>query len=128
MEQPPPCLLFRGTGQKISQRELDAYPPELIVLWQQKAWVDRPTANDWVEQGFKPVIEADIAAGVADETSRYLLIEDNLDAQDATRNPAYIEALDACQTDDHKVPAGKTDQVLCQTGRPSATGPPRTPT
>ena len=34
MEQPPPCLVMRGTGARISQEELDAYPPELVVLWQ----------------------------------------------------------------------------------------------
>ena len=34
MEQPPPCLLFRGTGARITQAERDAYPPELVVLWQ----------------------------------------------------------------------------------------------
>ena len=39
------------------------------------------------------------------------MIADNLDSQDATRNPPYISALDKNQTDDHKVPAGKTDQV-----------------
>eukprot|EP00966_Prymnesium_polylepis_P055972 1295149-Prymnesium_polylepis.1 len=89
MEQPPPCLIFRGTGQKISQRELDAYPPELLVLWQPKAWVDRPVAVDWVKRGLNPLIDADIAEGVTDESSRYLMIADNLDAQDAMRNPAY---------------------------------------
>ena len=111
MEQPPPCLLMRGTGKLISQHELDAYPPELVILWQQKAWADRPTSIDWVNKCFAKMIEADKAAGVADETSRYLMIADNLDSQDATRNPPYITALDKCQTDDHKVPAGKTDQV-----------------
>jgi hypothetical protein len=39
------------------------------------------------------------------------MIQDNLDAQDAKRNPPYIAALDKCLTDDNKVPAGKTDQV-----------------
>ena len=34
MEQPPPCLIFSGTGARIAQAELDAYPPELVVLWQ----------------------------------------------------------------------------------------------
>ena len=57
------------------------------------------------------MIKADIAAGVCDETSRYLMIQDNLDSQDALRNPPYIAALAKDQTDDHKVPAGKTDQV-----------------
>eukprot|EP00966_Prymnesium_polylepis_P040763 946036-Prymnesium_polylepis.1 len=89
MEQPPPCLIFRGTGKLTAslQRELDAYPPELIVLWQPKAWVDRPVAVELARKAYKPLIDADIAAGVTDASSRYLMIQDNLDAQDATRNP-----------------------------------------
>ena len=103
MEQPPPCLIMRGTGTRISQKELDAYPPELVILWQQKAWADRPTSVDFVNKCYAKMIAADKAAGVADETSRYLMIADNLDSQDATRNPPYIAALDTLQTDDHKV-------------------------
>ena len=103
MEQPPPCLLMRGTGARISQEELDAYPPELVVLWQPKAWVDRPIAVELVHRCWKKLVAADRAAGVADDSSRYLLIQDNLDAQDASRNPPYITALDNSQTDDHKV-------------------------
>ena len=111
MEQPPPCLIFRGTGTRISQAELDAYPSDLIVLWQPKAWADRPTTVACVEKCYSKIIEADIAAGVADDSARYLMIADNLDSQDAVRNPPYIAALDKCQTDDHKVPGGYTDQV-----------------
>ena len=58
MAQPPPCLVFRGTGAKISQYEKDAYPPELVVLWQLKAWVDRPTAVEYAKRCFNPVIKA----------------------------------------------------------------------
>ena len=57
MEQPAPCIIFRGTGQRISQAEKDAYPPGLVVLWQPKAWVDRPTAEAWAKQVWKPFIE-----------------------------------------------------------------------
>jgi hypothetical protein len=114
---------------RISQAERDAYPPELVVLWQpcaplfkpspplrlacprtrttsagRKAWVDRPTALMWAKRGWKPMIDADIKAGVADATTRYLLFQDNLDAQCKSRNPDYIHYLEAeCQTDDHKV-------------------------
>ena len=50
------------------------------------------------------MIDADIKAGVADATSRYLLIQDNLDAQCKSRNPEYISYLDThCRTDDRKV-------------------------
>jgi hypothetical protein len=111
MEQPPPTIIFRGKGN-ISQAERDAYPDGLVVLWQDKAWVDRPTACKWAEEGYKKMIDADVAAGVADDSTRYLLFQDNLDAQCKDRNPAYTEYLDCeCKTDDHKVPPGKTDQV-----------------
>ena len=101
MAQPPPCIIFRGTGKQIKQAELDAYPPELVVIWQPKAWVDRPAAIQWAKDGLKPVIEADIAAGVSDASSRYLLWQDNLDAQ---CQPEYLNVLSTeCQTDDHKV-------------------------
>jgi hypothetical protein len=55
MEQPPPCLVFRGTGTRISRFEKDSYPPELVVLWQPKAWVDRPTACAFAKQCLKKV-------------------------------------------------------------------------
>ena len=52
-------------GQRISQAEKDAYPPGLVVLWQPKAWVDRPTAEAWAKQVWKPFIDVERAAGVA---------------------------------------------------------------
>ena len=111
MEQPPPTIIMRGKGN-VFQAELDAYPEGLVVLWQPKAWVDRPTACDWAKKSWKKMVEADVAAGVADESTRYLLFEDNLDAQCKDRNPAYTDYLEKeCRTDDHKVPPGKTDQV-----------------
>ena len=76
-----------------------------------KAWADRPTTVACIEKCYSKIVKADIAAGVADDSARYLMIADNLNAQDAARNPPYITALDKCQTDDHKVPGGYTDQV-----------------
>ena len=50
------------------------------------------------------MIDADVKAGVADSTSRYLLFQDNLDSQSKSRNPDYISYLAShCKTDDHKV-------------------------
>ena len=45
MEQPAPCIVFRGKGN-VSKAELDAYPEGLVVLWQDKAWVD-PAPWQW---------------------------------------------------------------------------------
>ena len=80
-----------------------------MVLWQPNAWVDRPTAMKWLKQGWQPFIKAERAAGVATDEDRYLLFEDNLDAQST---PEYIDFLsDECATDDQKVPPNNTDQV-----------------
>ena len=43
----------------------------------------------------------------ADDT-RYLLFQDNLDAQ---KQPAYIDYLKDLGVDDHKLPPNETDQV-----------------
>ena len=54
-------------------------------------------------------MKADIAAGVADNATRYLHIEDNLDSQ---KQPEYLQfCSEECQADEHKVPPNKTDQV-----------------
>lgn len=96
--QPAPCIIFRGQGN-VKPEELDAYPEDLVVLWQKCAWVDRPIALDWVDKVIKPFMASQRAAGVADESTRYLLFQDNLDAQ---KEQAYIDALKACGVDDHK--------------------------
>ena len=110
MRQPPPCIIFRGTGARISQFEKDSYPPELDVLWQPKAWADRPTVVAWAKKSFKKVIQADIAAGVCDELcDDYLLMQDNLDSQ---KQPEYQKVLKGeCRSDSHFTPEGETDDV-----------------
>jgi hypothetical protein len=45
---------------------------------------------------------------VADSTTRYLLFQDNLDAQ---KQPEYIQQLADSNVDDHKLPPNQTDQV-----------------
>ena len=107
LQQPAPCIIFRGMGN-VSQAEIDAYPDGLVVLWQKKAWVDRPLAVEWAEDVIKPFIEAERKAGVADADSRYLLFQDNLDSQ---KQPAYIALLKKWAVDDHKLPPNETDQV-----------------
>ena len=107
LEQPAPCILFRGKGN-ISEVERAAYPQGLVVLWQDKAWVDRPLAVEWVEDVIKPFIEAERRAGVAMRWTRYLLFQDNLDSQ---KQPEYIDLLKEWCVDDHKLPPNETDQV-----------------
>ena len=56
----------------------------------------------------KPFIEAERKAGVATTSTRYLLFQDNLDAQ---KQPDYIQKLKDLGIDDHKLPPNETDQV-----------------
>ena len=106
-EQPMPCIIFRGKGN-ITQAERDAYPDGLVVLWQPKAWVDRPTAVEWAEKVIQPFIQAERLAGVASLSSRYILFQDNLDSQ---KQPKYLNHLKSWAVDDHKLPPNETDQV-----------------
>ena len=101
------CILFRGQGN-VSDFERGAYPKGLVVLWQAKAWVDRPLALEWAEDVIKPFIEAERKAGVAGSSTRYLLFQDNLDSQ---KQPDYINFLKEWGVDDHKMPPNETDQV-----------------
>jgi hypothetical protein len=56
----------------------------------------------------KPFIEAERKAGVATMADRYLLFQDNLDAQ---KQPDYVSFLRDLGVDDHKLPPNETDQV-----------------
>ena len=56
----------------------------------------------------KPFIEAERKAGVATMADRYLLFQDNLDAQ---KQPDYVSFLNDLGVDDHKLPPNETDQV-----------------
>jgi hypothetical protein len=79
-----------------------------VVLWQEKAWVDRPVALEWAEDVMAPFIESERKAGVATDDTRYLLFQDNLEAQ---KQPEYINYLKGLGIDDHKLPPNETDQV-----------------
>ena len=79
-EQPSPCIIFRGQGN-ITELEREAYPEDLVVLWQAKAWVDRPVAKEWVEDVIKLFMDAERKAGVASVDMRYLLLQVNLNSQ-----------------------------------------------
>jgi hypothetical protein len=108
MQQPRMCIIFRGTGARISQAEKDAYHPSIDVLWQPKAWVDRPTAEAWAVDSFSSVIAADKAAGVINDGDEYLLLQDNLDAQ---LQPNYIRKLKNMGVVSRWLLAGHTDYV-----------------
>ena len=106
-EQLAPCILFRGEGN-ISEVERAAYPEGLVVLWQDKSWVDRPLAVERVADVIKPFLEAERRAGVVMRWTRYLLFQDNLDSQ---KQPEYIDLLKEWCVDEHKLPPNETEQV-----------------
>ena len=79
------------------------------MLWQDKAWVDRPLALEWAEDVVKPFVEAERKAGVANASTSYLLFQDNLDSQ---KQPDYIEFLRNWGVDDHKLPPNETEHQV----------------
>ena len=84
----------------------------ILMSWwfcgRNKAWIDRPLALEWAEDVMQPFVEAERKAGVADASTRYLLFQDNLDAQ---KQPDYLNFLAQWGIDDHKLPPNETDQV-----------------
>ncbi len=68
------CIIFRGTGQRVSAVEKRAYDPRVVVQFQPKAWMDRAVALDWIERVWKPLKES------LPSDSEALLFLDNLDA------------------------------------------------
>jgi hypothetical protein len=106
--QPRPTIIFRGTGARISRAEKDAYADGVQVLFQPKAWLDRPTALKWVQSAWDTLVAADEAAGVLRDGDKYLLLQDNLDAQ---LQPDYIAALKERRTVSRWLLANHTDFV-----------------
>ena len=46
-------MLFRGKGT-VKQKEQHSYHPDVVVLFQDKAWADLPTVVEWVDKCLKP--------------------------------------------------------------------------
>mmetsp|Transcript_35205 Transcript_35205/g.86357 ORF Transcript_35205/g.86357 Transcript_35205/m.86357 type:complete len:924 (-) Transcript_35205:243-3014(-) len=84
--QPNICLIFRGQGNA-EAAESAAYHPDVDVLWQPKAWSDRPTHLKWLEGPWKRHCDAD-----GEETER-LLFMDNLDSQIYPENIAVAKRM-----------------------------------
>ena len=103
VSQPKGCIIFRGLGKRLSALEKSMWDPRVIVLFQPKAWVDRPTAIKHVEaleSWFKDEIP---------ESKRGLLVVDNLDAQ--IQESYYQAVRDKWRCDTDHPPTGETDGV-----------------
>ena len=97
--QPPGCIIFRGTGKRISAVEKAAYAKDIIVLWQPKAWVDRVVAIQHVKAlapWFKKHVKGDSIIGC-----------DNLDAQIQLK--FYQEVQQHWRANCTHPPGGSTD-------------------
>ena len=50
VKQPFISIIFKGTGQRISAQEREAYAPGVFVDFQPKAWTDSETLQRWSDQ------------------------------------------------------------------------------
>ena len=70
-EQPKLGIVFRGKGN-ISEAERAAYPDNVDVFFQSKAWVDTPVCLEWLEKTLSPIVK---------DENRFVIFMDNLTAQ-----------------------------------------------
>eukprot|EP00972_Heterocapsa_arctica_P033869 4987227-Heterocapsa_arctica.AAC.1 len=80
-------MFFRGKGT-VKAKEENSYHPDVVVLFQNKAWADLPTLVDWVDQCLKPWKEANLMEGES-----FLLFQDHLGCQKKTKYVKAVKAL-----------------------------------
>ena len=108
--QPRLCICFRGTGQRVSDEEKKAYHPDVVVMWQRKAWYDAATCNKWIaEYALHEIRKADLVAG-----QRHLILCDNLAGQTKRSNPTFSKLLHQhCACDVFNLLAGDSCCCCC---------------
>jgi hypothetical protein len=116
--QPRVGIIFRGTGARISGAERAAWDPRGFVQFQPKAWMDRPTAIEWVDGVWGPYVK--------EGGKEHLLYLDNLDAhvhmpfrallKDAHRTLAWLLAP-ACTDLIQAVDAGAGEVLVVVYGQ-----------
>ena len=106
--QPQLCMAFRGTGQRITTEEKEQYHPDVVVLFQPKAWFDGPLCNEWVlEHCMKNMPKAELQDG-----QRHLVLCDNLNGQTSKCNPKFNKLMnDCCSADVWNLLANNTDEI-----------------
>ena len=54
----PIVIIFKGKGKKVSQNELAAYAklPDICVLWQEKAWIDKHVEKQVLKYQVLPLV------------------------------------------------------------------------
>ena len=106
--QPKLVICFRGTGARISDEEKQQYHPDIIVMFQLKAWYDGLTCNKWVmDAAATSILKEDLEPG-----QRHLILCDNLNGQTRKCNPEFLKLLDKlCSCDVWNLLAGNTDEI-----------------
>ena len=95
------ALIFRGKGVRIASSERLAYDPQVHVLFQERAWMDRNAMMNWHENIWLPLSER---LG----TQEKVLFLDNLDSH---RCPDFLAALRESNTLARFLPPKCTDIV-----------------
>ena len=101
--QPPPCIIFRGTGNRIPVSERAQYADGVHVLWQHVAWMDRPTMAQWLDDVWIPYTNEHV------DENRVVLL--NADSLDASRTEDYRKKLAENRTIAHLGPPKSTTHI-----------------
>jgi hypothetical protein len=106
-------IVFRGTGARISKEERAKLDPRVHVVFQPKAWVDKPVMDVILSKVLKPffkqVREEAHAAGVPGARQRrVLLTSDNLGCQTTDRYKQTVRDIGGWSVN---TPSGQTDLV-----------------
>ena len=105
-KQPPITVIFRGIGQ-VSAIEKRCYDSRVEVIYQPKAWADRPTTLEWVEKVLKKHLQQ--RAREEGEWPDTMLLCDNLDSQ---IHSGFLDALKKLSCTRFLLPGGETE--MCQ--------------
>lgn len=80
MLQPRICIIFPGLGGPHYDKEREQYDKRVVVMFQKKAWLDRPTARAYVRLMAPDIDRLRVGVGAKpDELG--MAFHDNLDAQ-----------------------------------------------
>ena len=104
--QPPVTLIFRGADRKYYRNEIAEYDPRIHILFQKKAWADRPTSEAWVCQVLHSHINERTRLEGREPST--ILFCDNLDAQVHT---GFLDALREKSVCRHLLVAGETEML-----------------
>jgi hypothetical protein len=72
---PLTTIIFRGLGH-VTEVEKISYDPDVHVLWQRKAWLDRKCCNTWLQEVWDPFVRHNFV-----NKEPVLLVCDSVDAQ-----------------------------------------------